>query len=177
MILAIGTTNPAKLEGVERAFAKCYPGVPLELKPVDSSSVSRAQPKGLEEMAEGATTRAKFALSREGGDFGVGVEAGIFTISGVYFDHQQAAIVDSRGKVSLGHSAGYTLPRDAMEEMLRQGKELEEWAEVVSGTPKVGDKGGIIRYLTDGRMTRAELTEQCVVTALVPWLHRELYGF
>ncbi len=177
MILAVGTTNPAKLEGVERAFAKSYPNVRLRLKPVDSSSVSKAQPRGLEEMVEGATARARFALSREGGDFGVGVEAGIFKISGFYFDHQQAAIVDTTGKVSLGHSAGYMLPRDAMDEMFRQGKELEEWAEVVSGTPKVGDKGGIINYLTDGRVTRAELTEQCVITALVPWLHRELYDF
>jgi inosine/xanthosine triphosphatase len=175
MIVAVGTKNPAKVEGIRRAFAKYFPDV--ELRPVDSSSVARAQPKGLEEMVEGATARARLALSRAGGDFGVGVEAGIFTLAGVYFDNQQAAIVDPSGKVSLGHSAGYMLPKRAMEQMFKEGKELERWAESVSGIDEVGDKGGLVQHLTKGKMTRTDLTEQCVTTALIPWLHRDVYGF
>jgi inosine/xanthosine triphosphatase len=175
LIVAVGSKNPAKLNGVRRAFSRYYRRV--ELRPVDSSSVARAQPKGLEEMSQGAAARAKFALSTAGGKFGVGVEAGIFTIDGIYFDNQVAAIADSSGKVSFGHSAGYMLPRDDMEKLFREGKELERWAEDVSGIKEVGDKGGLIRYLTKGRMNRAELTEQCVVTALIPWHHRDVYGF
>jgi inosine/xanthosine triphosphatase len=154
---------------------KYYPEV--ELRPVDSSSVAEAQPRGLEQMASGATARAKFALSKERGDFGVGVEAGIFTIGDIYFDNQVAAIADTSGKVSLGHSAGYSLPSEAMEKLFTEGKELERWAESISGINEVGDKGGLIQYLTKGRMTRADLTEQCVVTALIPWHHRDVYGF
>lgn len=172
---SVGTKNPAKLEGVSRAFSKYFHTV--QLRPVDSSSVTKAQPIGLEEMTRGAIARAKFALSRAGGDFGVGVEAGIFTIEGIYFDNQQAAIVDPSGKISLGHSAGYMLPRDAMEKLIAGGQELERWAESVSGIQEVGDKGGLIQHLTKGKMSRADLTEQCVTTALVPWLHRETYGF
>ncbi len=175
MRVAVGTKNPAKLEGVKNAFSKYFPDV--ELRPVDSSSVARVQPKGLEEMTGGAIARAKFALSKAGGDFGVGVEAGIFTIGKVYFDHQQAAVADSSGKVSLGHSAGYMLPAGAMETMIKERKELEQWAEALSGISQVGDKGGLIHFLTKGRMNRAELTEQCVVTALIPWLHRDVYDF
>jgi inosine/xanthosine triphosphatase len=175
MIVAVGTKNPAKVEGIRRAFAKYFPSV--ELRPVDSSAVARAQPKGLEEMVEGATARAKFAMSKSGGDFGVGVEAGIFTLAGVYFDNQQAAIVDPSGKVSLGHSAGYMLPKVAMDQMFKEGKELERWAESVSGIDEVGDKGGLIQHLTKGKMSRTDLTEQCVTTALIPWLHRDVYGF
>ena len=92
-------------------------------------------------MKSGATARAKFALSKAGGDFGVGVEAGIFTIDGVYFDNQVAAIIDSSGKVSFGHSAGYMLPREAMEKLLAEGRELERWAEQISGISEVGVKG------------------------------------
>lgn len=175
MIIAVGTTNPAKLTGVRNAFYRYFDAV--ELRPVDSSSVAKPQPKGLDEMIEGATSRAKFALSKVGGDFGVGVEAGIFTIADVYFDNQQAAIVDPSGKVSLGHSAGYMLPKEAMEKMVKDGSELERWAESISGINEIGDKGGLINYLTNGKMTRAELTEQCVTTALIPWLHRDVYGF
>ena len=175
MLVAVGTKNPAKVEGIRRAFSKYFPDV--DLRPVDSASVAKAQPKGLEEMASGATARAKFALSKEGGDFGVGVEAGIFTIGEIYFDNQVAAVVGRSGGASLGHSAGYMLPREAMEKLFRDGRELERWAEEVSGIDEVGDKGGIIQYLTKGRMNRTDLTEQCVVTALIPWLHRDIYGF
>ncbi|HEY6283024.1 MAG TPA: inosine/xanthosine triphosphatase [Nitrososphaerales archaeon] len=175
MLVDAGTKNPAKLEGIRRAFSKYFQDV--EIRPVDSSIVAKAQPRGLEEMTAGATARAKFAISKAGGDFGVGVEAGIFTIGEVYFDNQVAAIVDPSGKVSLGHSAGYSLPREAMEKLFSEGKELERWAESVSGITEVGDKGGLINYLTKGKMTRTDLTEQCVVTALIPRLHRDVYGF
>lgn len=175
VIVAVGTQNPAKVEGVRLAFAAYFQGV--ELRPVDSSSVSKAQPWGLEEMVAGAAARAKYALSREGGNFGVGVEAGIFTIGDVYFDNQVAAVADPGGMVSLGHSAGYTLPRDAMERLFGEGRELERWAEEVSGIDEVGDKGGLIKHLTKGAMDRTQLTEQCVITALIPWLHRGVYGF
>ncbi len=175
MIVAVGTRNPAKVEGIRRAFSKYFARV--EIRPLDSSSVAKAQPRGLEEMTSGATARAKFALSTLGGDFGVGVEAGIFAIGEVYFDNQVAAIVDPSGRVSLGHSAGYMLPRDAVEELFRDGRELETWAEGVSGIKEVGDKGGIVNHLTKGRMNRTDLTEQCVLTALIPWHHRGIYGF
>ncbi len=173
MIVAVGTQNPAKVDGIRRGFSSYFTVV--EVHSVDSSSVAKAQPKGLEEMTAGATVRAKFALSKVGGDFGVGVEAGIFTIGEVYFDNQIAAIADPSGRVTLGHSAGYMLPRDDMERLFRDGRELERWAEEVSGITEVGDKGGLINFLTKGRMTRSDLTEQCVITALAPRLHKDVY--
>lgn len=175
MIVAVGTENPAKVKGIKDAFSRYF--YDAKFRSIDSSLVAKAQPKGLEEMVAGATARAKFALSKVGGDFGVGVEAGIFTIGDVYFDNQVAAMVDMTGKVSLGHSAGYMLPRGAMEKLFRDGRELERWAEEVSGIREVGDKGGLVKYLTKGKMTRTELSEQCVITALIPWLHRGVYGF
>jgi len=175
VVLAVGTKNPAKIEGIKRAFAKYYKDV--EVRPIDSSKVAKAQPKGLEEITAGATARAKYALSVADGDFGVGVEAGIFTIDGIYFDNQIGAIADKSGNVSLGHSAGYMLPREDMEKLFREGQELERWAEKVSGVNEVGDKGGLINFLTKGVMNRTDLTEQCVITALAPRFHRDVYGF
>jgi inosine/xanthosine triphosphatase len=174
VVIAAGTKNPAKIEGVKRAFARYYGDV--EVRPVDSSKVAKAQPKGLAEMAAGATARAKYALSVAGGDVGVGVEAGIFTIGPVYFDNQIGAIADRSGNVSLGHSAGYMLPREAMDDLFREGKELERWAEKVSGINEVGDKGGLVNFLTKGTVTRADLTEQCIIMALAPRFHRDVYG-
>jgi len=174
LIIAVGTKNPAKVEGVRLAFKKYFPSATI--KTIDSSSVTRAQPLGLDQMTEGAVSRAKFALSKLGGDFGVGVEAGIFQMGRTYFDHQQAAIVDASGRISLGHSAGYPLPTKAVEAMIKAGKELESYAEDLSGINEIGDKGGLVHHLTRGAMTRTDLTEQCVMMALIPWLHREVYG-
>jgi len=174
LIIALGTKNPAKVEGVRLAFAKYFRDTTI--RTIDSSSVTRAQPIGLDQMTEGALSRAKFALSKLGGDFGVGVEAGIFQIGGTYFDHQQAAIIDASGKTSLGHSAGYPLPTRAVEAMISAGKELERYAESLSGVDEIGDKGGLVHHLTKGVMTRADLTEQCVLMALIPWLHKDVYG-
>jgi inosine/xanthosine triphosphatase len=174
LIIALGTNNPAKVEGVRLAFTKCFPEAVI--KAIDSSSVTWAQPIGLDQMTQGAIARAKFALSELGGDFGVGVEAGIFLMGETYFDHQQAAIVNAAGKVSIGHSAGYPLPKNAVETMIKEGKELERYSESLSGVDKIGDKGGLIHHLTKGKMTRTELTEQCVLMALIPWLHKDVYG-
>ena len=63
-----------------------------------------------------------------------------------------------------------------MEKLFRDGRELVRWAEEVSGIKEVGDKGGLINFLTAGTMTRADLTELCVITALAPRLHKDLYG-
>ena len=174
MIIAVGTKNPAKVEGIRIAFTRYFPDVTI--KTVDSGSVTTAQPFGLDQMTQGAISRAKFALSKLGGDFGVGVEAGIFRMGDAYFDHQQAAIVDSSGKVSLGHSAGYPLPTKEVEALINTGRELERYAESLSGVSEIGDKGGLVHHLTKGVMTRTDLTEQCVLMALIPWLHKDAYG-
>ena len=175
MMVAAGTKNPAKVEGIMRAFVRYFPGATF--KTVDAGGVTRAQPLGLDQMVQGAVARARFARSKLRADFGVGVEAGIFQIGKAYFDHQQAAVVDRRGRVSLGHSAGYQLPGGAVRRMIKEGTELERYAETLSGVKAVGDKGGLVDYLTNGAVTRAQLTEQCVVMALAPRLHRKVYGF
>jgi inosine/xanthosine triphosphatase len=175
MIVAVGTKNPAKIEGVRKAFARFFPDT--ELRTMDTASLVRAQPVGFEQIREGAVIRAKYALSNFGGDLGIGVEAGIFNMGGYYFDHQQAAIVDTLGKTSLGHSAGFILPTAAVEKMIRNGGELEQYAVDLTGIEDIGEKGGIINFLTKGAISRTQLTEQCVITALIPWLHKDLYGF
>lgn len=174
MIVAIGTKNPAKIEGIRRAFTRFYPD--SEFRTVDTATFVRAQPFGFDQIAEGAVIRARLALTNAGGDFGVGVEAGIFMMSGSYFDHQQAAVVDGFGRASLGHSAGFMLPVAPVEKMIREGRELEHYAVELTGIREIGDKGGLIHFLTNGQVSRTDLTEQCVITALVPWLHKEVYS-
>ena len=174
MLLAAGTKNPAKLSGIRAAFSRYFPSFRLEA--VDSSGVARPQPVGLDQIVSGAIARAKHAISLVDADFGIGVEAGIFRVGAVYFDQQQAALTDRGGRVSLGHSAGYTLPSKPMEELIGEEGELEDYAAELSGVPQIGDKGGLVHYLSGGKVTRSDLTDQCVTMALIPWLNRTVYG-
>jgi inosine/xanthosine triphosphatase len=175
VIVAIGTKNPAKVDGIRKGFSRFFSD--LEFRSVDTAPVmTKAQPLGLEQITEGATLRARFALATAGGDFGVGVEAGVFRLGGCYFDHQQAAVVDGSGRASLGHSAGFPLPTGPMEKMVKEERELEHYAVQLTGIGDIGDKGGLIHYLTKGQISRTDLTEQCVITALIPWLHRDVYS-
>src|SRR2546428_13757569 len=74
MLVAVGTKNPAKLEGVKRVFTDFFPGVRLEA--LDTSSVTNAQPIGMDQIIEVAIKRARFAVSKTRARLGVGVEAG-----------------------------------------------------------------------------------------------------
>jgi non-canonical (house-cleaning) NTP pyrophosphatase len=69
------------------------------------------------------------------------------------------------------------LPTAAVEKMIRNRGELEQYAVDLTGIQDIGEKEGIINFLTNGAISRTQLTEQCVITALIPWLHKDVYGF
>ncbi len=43
------------------------------------------------------------------------------------------------------------------------------------GTKDIGEKGGLIKILTKGVVTREHLTRDAVLMALIPWVNEELY--
>jgi inosine/xanthosine triphosphatase len=177
MLVAVGSKNPAKVKGVVKVFSQYFPKV--DVQPIDASIVTRLQPHGLEEILDGATKRARFAKRQLKADFGVGVEAGIVSVDSKFgFLNQQFAAVTGRGgKVSFGTSAGFALPSNLVKRMIREGRELEYYAEKITGVKRIAEKEGIVHYLTRGFISRTDLTVQCVTAALVPWLNTKLYCF
>ena len=184
LLISIGSKNPAKTLGVKKAF-KAALGDPLHFLEVDTGNVTKKkkQPFGFAETLRGAKNRAKFALqSRPPSagasepDFGVGVEAGILPATQGHLNLQLAAIVDRRGRFSIGSSAGFMLPREVVKRMRDESAELDHYAHELTGAPKVREVDGIIYHLSKGGLSRVEMTEQCVTMALVPWLNPRLYG-
>jgi inosine/xanthosine triphosphatase len=177
MLVAIGSTNPAKVQGTSRVLAKLMPGT--EIRQVDtSSSITRLQPVGLDQKLHGAVDRARFALSAvKKADLGIGIEAGIFALASDagHLNLQLAAIVDDAGRLSVGSSAGFPLPPLFVEKMLEEDKELDSYSRELTNA-HVREEDGIVYHVTKGSMSRVEMSEQCVRMALVPWLNRELYG-
>jgi inosine/xanthosine triphosphatase len=183
LLISIGSKNPAKTLGVKKAF-KAALGDPLHFLEVDTGSVTKKrQPFGFAETLRGAKNRARFALqsrpppaASSEPDFGVGVEAGILPASQGHLNMQLAAIVDRRGGLSIGSSAGFMLPREVVKRMQNESTELDHYAHELTGAPKVREVDGIIYHLSKGGLSRVEMTEQCVTMALVPWLNPKLYG-
>lgn len=77
-IVAIGTTNQAKIAAVKAIFSsEQYALVPTNV-PSDVS----AQPLSDRETRQGAMNRAKHALEKENADIGIGLEGGVMEIDG-----------------------------------------------------------------------------------------------
>jgi inosine/xanthosine triphosphatase len=174
-LVAIGSRNPAKTLGVRNVFSSFIPR--STFVEVDASSVVRAQPIGLGEVLEGASKRARFVLSEAEADFGVGIEAGILSIGPhEHINLQIAFIVDRKGGSGLGLSSGFLIPESFVRRMKKEGMELDRYSHELTGAEKISEEEGIVYHLTNGRMSRLQMTEQSVSMALVPWLNRETYG-
>lgn len=174
--VAVGSRNPVKVRGVERAFKIFYPDVCVVAVPVKPGVP--AQPIGFNQILEGARNRAQEALKAcKNVDLGVGVEAGMYEVGGLWFDVQATAIYDDEGYASYGFSPAFQIP-ECFARKLVEGiaGELEELVDEVYGTIDIGEKGGFVSLLTKGAVTREELTFYSTVMALVPRLNRGLYG-
>jgi len=143
---------------------------------VSVSSGVPSQPIGLEEVLRGALNRAVNARRAENADYGVGIEAGVVTTDVEPIELQAAIIVDREDKATLGFSQAFPLPRNWLGELMER-TELENIAERVLGRKGVGEKLGLIGYLTQGLVTRTDLSYNAVLMALIPRLNPRLYPY
>jgi inosine/xanthosine triphosphatase len=175
-LVAIGSRNPAKTKGVREVFPQFFPE--CRFIEVETTSVVKAQPVGMEQLLSGASSRAEFALSHTAAFFGVGVEAGILTIAPrQHINLQVAVIVDNEGHTGSGLSCGFLIPDRFVERMLREGKELDAYSHELTGAEKIREEDGIVYHVSRGAVSRRQMTQQCVSMALVPWLNKKAYGF
>lgn len=174
-LVAIGSKNPAKTLGVRNVFLSVF-GTHRFVE-VDASGVVGAQPVGLEQVLDGASRRAAFALSEAKAEFGVGVEAGLLPVGPCrHINLQIAFIVDSEGKTGLGFSSGFLIPESFVKRMAAESRELDTYSHELTGAEKITEEEGIVYHLTGGRISRLQMTEQSVSMALVPWMNAERYS-
>jgi len=167
-VFAIATGNPMKVRSLEVAARRFCNVRRVVTAPAPGGLP--AQPVGWSQIVEGALARARAAHSRVAGSgFGVGVEAGPASIGGFTVELQVAAVMGPDGRVSIGTSQGFMMPRRVEEEVLR-GVELG----AAAGVPRPGDIGegiGYIGVLTRGAVTRQDLTVASILMALLPWVN------
>ncbi len=166
MLVAVGSTNPVKIEATKRAFIRFYEDV--KVIGVDVNSGVPAQPIN-EDVVMGAMNRAKHALRLRGSDFGVGIEGGILGLVGDYYCAAFVYLVDKEGSSGSGMSGWFKCPRDILPRLL-SGHELGELMEERTGIKDIKRGIGAIGYLTNGVITRADFYEHAVIMALTEFL-------
>ena len=173
--MAVGSTNPVKIEAVKTCFNNFFDNVSIEAVEVET----KPQPIGIDETTRGAVKRGLEALKKTGADLGVGIEAGLIklehTITG-YINQHICAIIDKQGHITIGLSMGFEFPPEVVEKILSgEAKEAEEAMEEISGIKGIGSKTGAIGYLTKEKITRKDLCIQAIISALIPRINPQLY--
>jgi len=168
IIVAVGSTNPAKIRAATNAFQKAFAGQ-IRLVPLQVESGVSDQPKTDKEAFQGALNRAKNAQRKIKADYGVGIEGGIQKHKYGVFSNAWIAVVDKQGKVGRGTSARFQLPNKIIRQMA-SGDELGVAIDKLVSGRGTKRRGGAYSALTAGRLSRAKAYEQGIICALMPFL-------
>ncbi len=168
----VGSANPSKIKAVKRVFESIFP-FEIIVKGVEVPSHVSSQPIN-NETIKGAINRAKNAL--KDADYAIGIEAGLFWNEeiGEYFDKAFCAILDKYGNFTYGYSGGFAYPPKVIE-MVKNGMEVGDAMEIISGIREIKKMMGAIGYLSKGKIDRVEFNAQAVLMAMIPRISHELY--
>lgn len=162
--VAVGSTNPAKLEAVRQAFAELHPGA-FEVEAIATADADD-QPWGEAETRTGALRRARAALDAPAAaDWGIGLEGGMARDDAGILVTSWIAACHRDGRQGLARTAGFYLPQELAAEV-RQGTELAEAWTRSRGVEGVGRGEGTVGVLSGGRVARARLYRDAVVLAV-----------
>ena len=171
--MIVGSKNPVKLNATKNVLKRIYDD--LTVSSIDADSEVPDQPFGMDQTVEGAVNRAKNAFKEEF-DLSVGIESGLIevphTITG-YIDIQWCAIFDGH-HITMGASSGFEYPPAVIKQVLA-GVEVGAVMDQVTGVDDLGQKKGAVSHLSHDMLNRTENTEECVLTAMIPWMNREIY--
>lgn len=172
--VAVGSTNPVKIEAAKLAFQAVWPKIEWEVIGISVPSGVSDQPMSDRESVKGATNRAKRARKAHDADFGVGLEGGIQKVGKEYIDSGWAVIVHKDGQVGIGSSVRMHTPHKMMK-MVFEGKELGEICDIVFNRKNSKQEEGQMGILTKNLITRTQAYRDGVISALVRFIHPELY--
>lgn len=162
--VAVGSTNPAKIEAVRQAFNELHPGeAEVHSLAIDGTD---DQPWGEAPTRDGALLRARRALDAQPvADWGIGLEGGMTRDDAGVLVTSWIAACHRDGRQGLARTAGFYLP-GAIAAEVRDSVELAEAWTRAQGMEDVGRGGGTVGVLTGGRVDRARLYRDAVVLAV-----------
>ena len=177
MKINIGSKNNVKIDAVKDAVKKYKLFCDAELISLEADSGVNKQPRSLKETIKGAMKRAENSF--KDCDYSFGIESGLmevpYTKSG-YMDVTVCAIYDGK-QFHLGLSSSFEYPTKVTELVLSENIEIDEAMHKTNLTEnkRIGYSEGVIGFLTKGRITRKDYTEQAVMMALIHLEKPELF--
>lgn len=171
MNINVGSKNQTKIKAVQdtvNLYPKLFPN-PV-ITGVDVNVELYGHPKSLTETIQGAVSRAKTAFVKC--DYSFGLEGGLmevpFSKTG-FMEVGACAIYDGK-EIHLGLGPSYEWPKEVTK-MILEGKADASQAFKQLGLThheKLGAvEGGIIGFLTGGRLTREEFTKYSIIMAMI----------
>lgn len=176
MKILVGSKNPVKIKAVEESFSLYFNDISV----IGISVESEVPPQPINNQTfDGAKNRALELqkINKEenlDAQFFVGIEGGIQETYGKWFAFGCMCIIDNSGKTSFGTSAHFELPQSVTTRLLN-GEELGFVMDEIMNDENTKQKGGAISFFTNGKMDRKELYIPGIISALVPFLHEDLY--
>jgi len=172
MKIAVGSTNPVKVEAVRVMVARIWPDV--EVIPVSVPSGVSEMPMSDAEAIRGARNRALAAKAALGADLGVGLEGGVQLGDGRLLLCGWVAVVDGNGREGIGGAGRLPLPPIIADRVLA-GEELGPVMDDLVADHNTKQKGGAVGTLTAGLVPRADAFALGVAYALAPFVAPEFY--
>lgn len=173
--ITVGSENPAKIEAVKQAFALIFPNEERELCGVDVAAGVSNQPMNDKESIKGARNRAVAALqSIPDADFAVGLEGGLESIAGHWFDCGWIVILSGTGEEGIGSTFRIEVPEKLMK-LIRAGKELGEADDIIFQKINSRQSGGNFGLMTNNAVTRVQGYRDGVIAALSRFIHPDLF--
>lgn len=179
MKIHVGSKNITKVAAVQMAVAQ-YPHLfpNAEVIGVDVAVDLFGHPKSMAETVEGAIARAQRAHGDSAYSFGL--EGGLIEVPGSvsgYMEVGVCAVFDGT-HCKLGFAPAFEWPVKVTEMILRGEADASAAFKKLGYTEheKLGAvEGGIIGFLTDGRMTREDFTQYSIMMAIIHLDKRDMY--
>ncbi|MFC0270342.1 DUF84 family protein [Metabacillus herbersteinensis] len=153
MKIAIGTTNPTKVNAVKEAFASL---ISAEFQAVSVASGVAEQPLSDEETISGAINRANAARLECDVTIGIGLEGGVVKTKMGYFLCNWGAIIDGNNEPIVAGGSRILLPTELGEQVFN-GKELGDVMDEYTNQHNVRQNEGAIGIFTSGYVNRTEM--------------------
>ena len=176
MIVRVGSTRPAKVDGAREALDAIaridlrFAG--FQLQSEDLTHIAPRQPMSVAEILDGAVARAS-ALAADGA-LAVGVEGGLHEVrAGVWSLQSWAAATDGQ-RWGYGAGPSLVLP-DAVVTRVRAGEELGDVIDGLVGGHVRGTRGAW-GVLTRDLVGRREAFRLAVLAAFAPFYNPQAWG-
>lgn len=166
MLIAVGSTNPAKLSAVRQTVTRVWPDAIVQ--GVDVSSGVAAMPINDAACIAGARNRARAARQTLNADLGVGLEGGVNPEPEGLMLLGWVVIAHSDGREGLAATPRLPLPTFIADRILA-GEELGPVMDDILDETKSNHRGGAIGALTGGLVPRDAAFAIAVAYALAPF--------